>query len=486
DSDLANFLDETRQYITLLDREHKIFVQILLEIKWTDKSPDFISAYKSFVEDLVCARVEYARSVFDYLVKLFKPVGEDNREHKTKELTLQDTERLNHIHDMLKKILKVVPMSRKCLLYSIESEYPYITHSTYIHEVYVHALLSITHYAPYLKSDIIFIVINGLASLDVNITKNKTKDYEDLCDMIDSDSDNLATADNHEDKTEHVQLIEHTLDVCMDIFLEFMHKFCYINNVDLNKENLKILYQDILATFDKVLLRIDRTQYVQYIGFYLCSIKPALTALISHLWKKVTSWDEAPVIRQLAVSYISSLVATASYITSETLKVTICRFTNWIHDYIGMDETTDNYVDLKLHNVFYSVCQAFFYLFVAKHEELTKTRCNILFVQQLDIPKIISCKLNPLVVCNGKIVRSFADITKMYQLAYCDAIIEDNTRKQLPIFGEEELLLPDFFPFESYTLEHSRHWIAPLLNNNVCMTDASNQLSNKTKRLRSK
>ncbi|XP_014473820.1 PREDICTED: RNA polymerase I-specific transcription initiation factor RRN3 [Dinoponera quadriceps] len=475
DSDLVNFLEEIRQYITLLDCEHKMLVQTLLEIKWTDKSPDLISTYKAFIEDLVCARVEYARTVFDHLVKLFKPVVEDNREHKDKELTLQDTERLNHIHDMLSKILKVVPMSRKCLLYSIESQYPYITHSTYIHEVYLHGLLYIPYYAPYLRSDIISIVINSLALLDVNITMRKTKGYQELYDMIDNTNDDPATANNDADKAEHVQLIECTLDMCMDIFMEFIHKFCFINPIDLNKKNLKILYHDILTAFDKVLLRVDRTQYVQYIGFYFCSFKSVVEPFIDYLWKKVTDWNEAPVIRQSAVFYMSSLAASASFITSETLKSTIYRLTDWIHDYIGTDETSDSYVDLKLNNVFYSVCQAFFYLFVARYEELVRTRCDILFIQQFDIPRIISCKLNPLVVCDSKIVRNFANITKMYQLAYCDAIIEDNARKRLPIFGEQELLLPTFFPFESCVLERSKSRIAPLLISNET-NNASSQL----------
>lgn len=175
------------------------------------------------------------------------------------------------------------------------------------------------------------------------------------------------------------------------------------------------------------------------------------------------------------------------------MKSTICKLADWIHDYIGTDEASDSYVDLKLNNVFYSVCQAFFYLFVAKHEELVKTRSSeykpivcpdvlflkvkfmkkcviftdILFVQQFDIPRIISCKLNPLIVCNNEIVRNFANITKRYQLAYCDAIIEDNVRKRLPVFGEEEYLLPNFCPFESCILKRSRHRIAPLLNSNA-------------------
>lgn len=62
----------------------------------------------------------------------------------------------------------------------------------------------------------------------------------------------------------------------------------------------------------------------------------------------------------------------------------------------------------------------------------------------------------------------------MYQLAYCDAIIEDNARKRLPVFGERELLLPNFFPFESCILERSGHWITPLLNSNAI--NISNQL----------
>lgn len=99
---------------------------------------------------------------------------------------------------------------------------------------------------------------------------------------------------------------------------------------------------------------------------------------------------------------------------------------------------------------------------------------DILFIQQFDIPRIISCKLNPLVACDSEIVRNFSNITKMYQLAYCDAIIEDNARKRLPIFGEQELLLPNFFPFESCVLERSGHWIIPLLNSNAL--NASNQL----------
>jgi len=96
---------------------------------------------------------------------------------------------------------------------------------------------------------------------------------------------------------------------------------------------------------------------------------------------------------------------------------------------------------------------------------------GILFLQELDIPRIITCKLNPLKICDNKIVHSFADITRTYQLAYCDTVIENNERNQLPIFGMKThlpLLISNFFPFESYTLQYSgQKRILPLFHSNM-------------------
>jgi len=77
-------------------------------------------------------------------------------------------------------------------------------------------------------------------------------------------------------------------------------------------------------------------------------------------------------------------------------------------------------------------------------------------------------------MCDVKIVRALADITRTYQLAYCDAVIKNNERNQLPMFGIKTnlpVLVPNFFPFESYTLEHSGRRIAPLFCNNVSSID---------------
>lgn len=60
---------------------------------------------------------------------------------------------------------------------------------------------------------------------------------------------------------------------------------------------------------------------------------------------------------------------TISFI-SRLIKLTISKLVNWIHDYIARHEYSE-YVegDVKAHIMFYSVCQAFFHLFLARHKE---------------------------------------------------------------------------------------------------------------------
>jgi len=94
---------------------------------------------------------------------------------------------------------------------------------------------------------------------------------------------------------------------------------------------------------------------------------------------------------------------------------------------------------------------------------------GILFLQELDIPRIINCKLNPLQMCESQIVQNFAEITNAYQLAYCYTVVENNQRSQLSIFekGHHEFVsLIDVFPFEFYALQDSGQKIISLVRYN--------------------
>ncbi|XP_071566547.1 uncharacterized protein [Temnothorax nylanderi] len=109
DSDLTEFLTEARQCISLLDIRHESFVQALLQIEWTNRSPEVISTYKFFLQDLVRMQTVHIKIVINRLIELYKP-AEDNAEHEIGQFKSEDMERLNHIHDIMYKILKVLPM----------------------------------------------------------------------------------------------------------------------------------------------------------------------------------------------------------------------------------------------------------------------------------------------------------------------------------------------------------------------------------------
>lgn len=157
--------------------------------------------------------------------------------------------------------------------------------------------------------------------LDVNIPRQEVDDVE-KDDVIDECISYNRTADDptkvNDDKRKTVHPIAHTLDGCMELFLKYIHEFCFANGV-MQIENLKTLYFDILHSFETVILCTHASQYVQYIMFYICSFTSMPFRIekmfTNWLWLKVIDLNVAPVLRQTAVCYISSLLATASFIS---------------------------------------------------------------------------------------------------------------------------------------------------------------------------
>lgn len=477
DTDLIEFLVNVRQCISLLTPVHKLFVETLLQLKWTNRSSEVASAYKTFIEDLVCMQIHYAKNVIDNLVEQFKPEDNDEVKWDAGECKKEDDDRLNHLHDILRKILIVVPMSSKLLLQSLRGRFPYIAHGTRMHQVYVYALLQVLEYAPQLRSDILSLIINRLVVLDVNIprleTDNEDEDLMDDSSECDSTigNENNAVNDNDITETDKIHPIAHKLDVCMELILKYMHDFCFVEEV-LQVEPLKTLYFDLLQIFGTVILPTHASQYVQYIMFYICSFKTAVAeAFIDWLWRKVTDPNIPCIIRRSSVAYIASFLVTANFVTTSIVKVVQFKLCKWIHDYINMQDHS-GYVnnENKDHTVFYSVCQALFLIICKRHNDYPDSKKYMLYLQELNLAKIITSKLNPLKACHPEILHNFAEITRTYQLAYCYTIIENNTRSQLPIFNSNKAAsttVENFFPFSSYTLQQSSQRLIPLFRDNV-------------------
>lgn len=196
------------------------------------------------------------------------------------------------------------------------------------------------------------------------------------------------------------------------------------------------------------------------------------------LWQLVPSARVGPGPRQASIAHLAGLLARAAYVNIQSVKIYIKKMTEWCHSYIKAQEMPSSHNGKNPHSVFYSVCQYIFYLVAFKHKELFSdkngklclflilnimflniyttmvfSRCSsgLLFVVSLNLPKIVMCSLNPLRMCHEGIAEAFASITRIHQIVYCHALMEQNIRRHLK--AEEELLEhQEWFPYDPYTL----------------------------------
>ncbi|KAK0080743.1 hypothetical protein PV325_013443 [Microctonus aethiopoides] len=321
DDELIELLVEVRQSISLLGPTHKIFIEALLSINWMNRCHEATTAYKEFLEDLVCVHIYHCKLVLDKLVSQFKPSSDDAEEWKNNEPRKEEIQPLDHIHDVIHKFLMIVPMSCTLLLQSLSARYPYFKTSTHSHEIYFYSLLRILDYAPQLRSEILSLIINRLIILDVNAPRSEIESHRE--NEMDDDEDDavfhIDSVNETDDKTKEINNspehpLAHSLDVCMEMLFGYIYNVCHPDN-KLDMEAVRKLYFELLPVFESVILPTYASHHVQFIIFYICSFKiTVLEAFLNWLWLKVSNPNVAPVIRQSAVAYIASLVARANFI----------------------------------------------------------------------------------------------------------------------------------------------------------------------------
>ncbi|XP_063983802.1 RNA polymerase I-specific transcription initiation factor RRN3 [Diachasmimorpha longicaudata] len=471
DDQLIDFLNEIRQCISFLGANHKLLVEVVLTISWTRRCEEAAEAYKAFLEDLVCVHIYHCKVVIEKLVNEFKPmetpVGRLPPEPWVDSVpTPEDLTRLTHVHDVISKVLRIVPMSSNLLLQSLTTKFPFFKAPTHNHEVYIHSLLQIISYAPELRGDILSLVINRLLIIDVNAPRSEIEEFNDQDE--DDEVFKIDETDGHQ-KTpeERVHPIGHTLDICMWMTLRFVKNTCYTSGGVLDPEAVKGLYFHLLDVFEKNIMPTYASHHVQFIYFYMCSFKGSIVeAFVNWLWGRVSNPNVAPVLRQSAVCYLASLVARGSFVPISLITRVIQEMSTWIHSYIATQDSLEcANSDVRIHTVFYSICQALFYVIAFRHKDLVDVKKNLLFLQSLNLTKMVTCKLNPLRMCVPVVVQHFAAVTRTYQLAYCYTVMEHNARTNLPVIETSNRLtswLDTFFPFDPYILPKSSSMISPI------------------------
>lgn len=354
-------------------------------------------------------------------------------------------------------------MSGTMLLQSISEKFPYFKASTHIHEVYIYSLLRIITYAPELRRELLHLVINRMVTIDVHAPRSELEDFAGDDDEEDEEQAvfRIDEADNVPQKKDRKEVhpIGHTLDVCMDLLLDFVKYTCYPGGL-LSPDGVKGIYFDLLEVFEKHVLTTHASHHVQFLFFYLCSFKGSIVeAFMNWLWGRVRNPNVPPVLRQSSVGYLASLVARGNFVSISLITRVITEMSTWIHSYIAAQDSLEcANSDIRIHTVFYAICQALFYVIAFRHKDLVSTKKNLVLLQSLNLTKIVACKLNPLRMCLPVVVQHFAAVTRTYQLAYCYSVMEHNARTNLPVLETSNRLtswIDTFFPFDPYILPRS-------------------------------
>ncbi|XP_028562044.2 RNA polymerase I-specific transcription initiation factor RRN3 [Podarcis muralis] len=481
DDQIINWLGEFRSSVTLLTKEFEQLVSILLRVQWLKRSQAVVEEYLAFLSNLVSAQTIYLRPCLAMIVSHFVPpritIQENDVDISDSDDDENVTEGFDTCHRALQTIAKYVPLTPQFLMPVLVDKFPFVNKSERTLQCYVHNMLRISGYIPTLRHDILELVIERVLKIDVSAPRKEIEAAEED-ESEGAAEEGLFDMDEDGENPDKNEVMAHPvaerLDILMIVLFSYVKDICHVNG-KLDIGNTKDLYRDLVTVFDKLILPTHGSCHVQYIMFYLSSFKLGIAeAFVEHLWKMLRNPNTPAVIRQAAANYTGSFLARAKFVPVVTVKTCLDLLVNWLHVYIDNQGTgAKAFCDITLHGPFYAACQAAFYVIIFRHKQIVdgNLKKGLAFLQSLNLERIVMCQLNPLKVCLPSIVTFFAAITRKYQIAFCDTIIERNRRQVLPVVrsscGGDSVEtctnpLDSYFPFDPYILKRSKNIINPL------------------------
>ncbi|CAN1271810.1 RNA polymerase I-specific transcription initiation factor RRN3 [Linum perenne] len=223
---------------------------------------------------------------------------------------------------------------------------------------------------------------------------------------------------------------------------------------------LSEVFDMLLSSFKDTVLTTYKSKFAQFVMFYACALD------YEHCGQKFANelmdmfeYDHNPLIsRMSAVAYLASFLARGKFLPPAFVAIFLGRLVDWCWQYCTMH---DGIMNPRLHQVFYSGCQAIMYVLCFRMRSIME---NTVLKSQLfcmPIDKILKHKLDPLKVCLPSIVQEFLKQAKAARLFTSSKtfVFEDLLGSDLSRgFGGLERL-DMFFPFDPCMLKNTDSFI---------------------------
>ncbi|KAL4002365.1 RNA polymerase I specific transcription initiation factor RRN3 family protein [Acanthocheilonema viteae] len=490
-------IDFLRQFVDiayLFDHRCKQLVFKFVQLDWqfipSEIRPQFVKLLRDIGIQYICHTESVMKCFVGHLFAKIQPlsIADQNQEGNNTAFALCLTEEeQDNIYklasDGLAFIVKCFPLAIKILVKSIRQRFPHHSVPSIRYVSYVKNLIVICQNIPQCREDIFCIIIDGLAQLDGVLMKaENSKKKEDSFDdglnifLLDEEYDiKISEVRDNNDKVEK-------LDACMCIMFHYIGRLCSVGNpteIDCGyfppvSKQKKVL-KELLVVFEEHLLMAHGLKNVPFLWFYVCSLDASYQKhFLSWLWSFITRLNQAPndwKKAQGAACYIGSMLSRASYINLGTAMQWLEVLSHWCTVYVNemVDRTTGATAGSIRHGTFYAVFQAFLVAFCFRYREIVQAQ-EMAKIHHWGLGHIVHSTLEPLSCISHPVALCFATISRSMQLVYVNHILPAKPAEMMPF--------EPHFPFDSYSLERSLSFIAPLMRKFSPLAEDASTLKN--------
>ncbi|OMJ26706.1 RNA polymerase I-specific transcription initiation factor rrn3 [Smittium culicis] len=559
--------------VSSIDHEHYELVNTILYTRFYSIQDDqFVSLYFSLVLQIASAKPTYSSLIIKNSISwfLFKSLNKNEA---------PDYLVFNRVHTLLAELIKIIPTLSNEIYFAISKSFPHKRDSVDRQTIYLKNALKVLKYCPELQKKILLLAIDRILQIDVEIqvevddldledftqspskvdsdvsdgelvittskSKSKLNEVSNMDSDSDSDSDSASEDDYVEDEVFSYKAPEMVtkLDSMLFTLLTYMSE-SHNAGPRQSFDNFALS----LELFDQIILPTFKSRYTQFFMFYICSLNTSYSDLfLGHLVSKIgqpvefgraiSSSSRSAVLRMSAASYLSSFVARALFLTPQIIRNVVGVLSQWANTYLDLQDdgsfSSTSPFGLKKHSssigfaikhtdpskfehpVFYSVCQAIFYIFCYRWRDLLESPSDSLDTnpnpynnhvtnntslistfdtssfswcpQSSGIHRLVFSKLNPLKFCSSIVSKQFALVASQLSFIFCLSLIDQNRRNNrrflsstssaaslpslrsassqstLTSVSQDTLEeMSSFFPFDPFSLNQSKSFIDPI------------------------
>ena len=289
---------------------------------------------------------------------------------------------------MLFTLMRICPKARTEFFPVLATKFPFWTLKTESISWYCMQCFKVVEYLPSIRKKLLEIIVDKCLEMDVNIKIKDNGEVHIEDENVDADRDGQEQQQSQQEgvvsKSESGGDAVDELSDKLDSILALL--FDSIQKSSNDGASVREIYYEILPIFESTILTTHKSKFVQYCLFLLCGLESQLISedsapatpsneqyehailhrdFAAKLLEIIVDPYLATLTRQSGACYLASFISRASYVGPETVCESVSALLRWAEAYIETVvsiRAADSREQSELHGLFYTICQAAFYI----------------------------------------------------------------------------------------------------------------------------